>query len=281
MKDEARSKKKRIHRRRIGETLRRAFAEFLTIPSLVIAGCLFLAVGTYALDQSEIQILEPLRAVLRGRIFRDAKATSDLLSTIGGSLITVTSITFSLLLLAVQQSAATLTPQVYDQFLRRRINQNDGDVQRWEKIRDRIHRQVCRRGYNRKKKAFTQSYGSDQLDSSILMMPLVGFLPASDERVRTTIEAVQRDLTRDGLVLRYRPEKNDGDGLPGREGVFLPCSFWLVDCLHPLGRDEEARTLSNACSACATMSVFSPRNMIRSRNGSSGTFRRRFRTSRW
>lgn len=116
-------RKKQSHRRKPGETLRRAFAEFLTIPSLVIAGFLLLAAGSYALDQIEIQMLEPLRALLRGRIFRDAKATSDLLSTIGGSLITVSSITFSLLLLAVQQSAATLTPQVYDQFLRRRINQ--------------------------------------------------------------------------------------------------------------------------------------------------------------
>ncbi|MGI9088840.1 MAG: DUF2254 family protein [Chthoniobacterales bacterium] len=116
-------RKKQVHRRKLGETLRRAFAEFLTIPSLVIAGFLLLAVGGYALDHVALPMLEPLRALLRGRIFRDAKATSDLLGTIGGSLITVTSITFSLLLLAVQQSAATLTPQVYDQFLRRRINQ--------------------------------------------------------------------------------------------------------------------------------------------------------------
>lgn len=115
--------KRKIHRRRIGETLRRAFAEFLTFPSLVIAGFLLLAAGSYALDHLQSGALEPLRALFRGRIFRDAEATSDLLSTIGGSLITVTSITFSLLLLAVQQSAATLTPQVYDQFLRRRLNQ--------------------------------------------------------------------------------------------------------------------------------------------------------------
>lgn len=126
---------------------------------------------------------------------------------------------------------------------RSRGNSARKEIKRWTKIRDRIHRQVCRRGYNRKKKAFTQSYGSDELDASILMMPLVGFLPATDERMRNTIEAVQRELTQNGFVLRYRPQKNKVDGLPGDEGVFLPCSFWLVDCLHLLGRKNEARAL--------------------------------------
>ncbi|MDQ6623239.1 MAG: glycoside hydrolase family 15 protein, partial [Verrucomicrobiota bacterium] len=121
----------------------------------------------------------------------------------------------------------------------------DGDLNRWRKIRDKIHRQVCRRGYNKKKKAFTQFYGSSEMDASILMMPLVGFLPATDERVRGTIEAVQRDLMRDGLVLRYRTQKGGGDGLPGSEGAFLPCSFWLVDCLHLSGHHDEARELFN------------------------------------
>jgi GH15 family glucan-1,4-alpha-glucosidase len=124
-----------------------------------------------------------------------------------------------------------------------RGNSAEKSVNRWIKIRDRIHRQVCRRGYNRKKKAFTQWYGSDALDASLLMMPLVGFLPAGDERVRNTIEAVQCELTQDGFVLRYCARKNKVDGLPGREGVFLPCSFWLVDCLHLLGRTDEARAL--------------------------------------
>jgi GH15 family glucan-1,4-alpha-glucosidase len=75
------------------------------------------------------------------------------------------------------------------------------------------------------------------------MMPLVGFLPVSDERVRNTIEAIQRELMDDGFVVRYRPEKNNVDGLPGTEGVFLPCSFWLANCLHLLGRTKEARDL--------------------------------------
>lgn len=113
----------------------------------------------------------------------------------------------------------------------------------WKKIRDQVHAQVCAQGYNAKKKAFTQCYGSDELDASLLMMPLVGFLPATDERVRNTIEAVERELTKGGFVLRYLTDTNDVDGLPGSEGVFLLCSFWLANCLHLLGRTEDARAL--------------------------------------
>jgi GH15 family glucan-1,4-alpha-glucosidase len=116
-------------------------------------------------------------------------------------------------------------------------------VGRWRKIREQIRAEVCERGYNSEKKAFTQFYGSDALDASLLTMPLVGFLPATDERVRNTVEAIERELMEDGLVLRYRPQECDVDGLPGREGVFLPCSFWLVSCRHLLGRKEEAREL--------------------------------------
>jgi GH15 family glucan-1,4-alpha-glucosidase len=81
------------------------------------------------------------------------------------------------------------------------------------------------------------------MDASLLLMPLTGFLPITDERVRGTIEAIERELVQDGLVLRYRPQEEKVDGLPGREGVFLPCSFWLADCLHLLGRKKEAREL--------------------------------------
>ena len=116
-------------------------------------------------------------------------------------------------------------------------------VERWREIRDEIHRQVCERGYNVKKKAFTQFYGSDELDASLLMMPLGGFLPIDDERVVNTIEAIERELMWEGFVLRYRAEVNDVDGLPGGEGVFLPCSFWLAACQHLMGRKEEARDL--------------------------------------
>jgi len=114
---------------------------------------------------------------------------------------------------------------------------------RWQKIRDEIHAEVCDRGYNARRKAFTQVYGSDALDASLLTIPLVSFLPATDERVRNTIEAIERELMQDGFVLRYRPEQCGVDGLPGREGVFIPCSFWLADCLHLLGREKEAREL--------------------------------------
>ena len=119
----------------------------------------------------------------------------------------------------------------------------DGHDARWRDLRDRIHHQVCDLGYNEKKRAFTQFYGSEELDASILMMPLVGFLPPEDERVRNTIEAVERELVRDGFVLRYRTNENNVDGLPGHEGVFLLCSFWLADCLHLIGRTEDARAL--------------------------------------
>jgi GH15 family glucan-1,4-alpha-glucosidase len=117
------------------------------------------------------------------------------------------------------------------------------ELERWKKVRDQIHREVCERGYNPKVKAFTQYYGSDALDASLLMMPMVGFLPIEDERVRNTIAAIERDLLVQGFVLRYRPEEKNVDGLPGDEGVFLPCSFWLAICLNLLGRKEEAHEL--------------------------------------
>jgi GH15 family glucan-1,4-alpha-glucosidase len=119
----------------------------------------------------------------------------------------------------------------------------DHNLERWKKIRDQIHHEVCERGYNPAKKSFTQYYGSDALDASILIMPLIGFLPATDERVGSTIAAIERELVEDGFVLRYRPEAEGVDGLPGSEGVFLPCSFWLADCLYLIGRKKEAREL--------------------------------------
>lgn len=117
------------------------------------------------------------------------------------------------------------------------------EVESWRKIRTQIHDEVCQRGYNVDKRAFTQFYGSDALDASLLMLPLFGFLPATDERIRGTITAIERELMHDGLVLRYRPAEENVDGLPGREGVFLACSFWLSSCLHLIGRKEEAKEL--------------------------------------
>jgi GH15 family glucan-1,4-alpha-glucosidase len=111
-------------------------------------------------------------------------------------------------------------------------------------LRHDIFTEVCEKGYNQDVGAFTQYYGSDQLDASVLMIPLVGFLPPSDDRVISTVEAVQTHLMDHGFVLRYRTS-DDGavDGLTGREGAFLACSFWLVDCLHMIGREEEATEL--------------------------------------
>jgi GH15 family glucan-1,4-alpha-glucosidase len=118
----------------------------------------------------------------------------------------------------------------------------DGPVDRWRAIRDTIHREVCEKGYNSSAGAFVQSYGSRLLDASLLMMPLVGFLPPGDARVRGTVEAIERQLTSKGFVSRYEtvPEV---DGLPAGEATFLLCSFWLADNLQLQGRYEEARRL--------------------------------------
>lgn len=117
----------------------------------------------------------------------------------------------------------------------------EGDLPHWRAVREKIHREVCTRGFNPDRNAFTQSFDSNVLDASILMMPLVGFLPATDPRVQATIEAVERELLIDGFVLRYHPDSSSEiDGLPPGEGAFLPCTFWLADCLHLLGRREEA-----------------------------------------
>lgn len=119
-----------------------------------------------------------------------------------------------------------------------------GPLERWRALRDDIHREVCEQGYNQEKQAFTQYYGSDALDASILMMPLVGFLPADDPRVVSTVEAIERELVEDGFCLRYRTsDAGTVDGLTGREGAFLACSFWLADCLHMIGRTADARAL--------------------------------------
>jgi GH15 family glucan-1,4-alpha-glucosidase len=119
-----------------------------------------------------------------------------------------------------------------------------GPVGEWRALRDRIHQDVCAKGYNAEVGAFTQYYGSADLDASLLIAPLVGFLPATDGRMRSTIEAIERDLTEDGFVLRYRAaEARHVDGLEGREGAFLACSFWLADCLYLIGRHDDARLL--------------------------------------
>ena len=120
----------------------------------------------------------------------------------------------------------------------------EAPLDEWKAVRQEIHDQVCDEGFNVSKGSFTQYYGSDELDASLLMIPLVGFLPAHDPRVRGTIEAVERELVDGGFVLRYRTaDTGDVDGLSGREGAFLACSFWLADCLSMLGRERDARQL--------------------------------------
>ncbi len=115
-----------------------------------------------------------------------------------------------------------------------------GNVKVWRQIRQQIHDEVCRKGWNRKLGSFTQSYGSKELDSSLLLLPIVGFLPYSDPRVVGTVEAIQKHLMRDGLLLRYDTGTSE-DGLPSGEGAFLACTFWLVHVLSQMGRKEEAK----------------------------------------
>jgi GH15 family glucan-1,4-alpha-glucosidase len=117
-------------------------------------------------------------------------------------------------------------------------------LEQWSALRDTIHDEICRKAYNTKKKTFVQAYGSNELDASLLLMPLVGFLPASDPRVVATIEAIERELMPHGLVMRYDTTKVD-DGLPPGEGVFLACSFWMVSSLKAIGRVRDAKRLFN------------------------------------
>jgi GH15 family glucan-1,4-alpha-glucosidase len=118
----------------------------------------------------------------------------------------------------------------------------DGPIEHWRSLRGRIHDDVCARGFDPAQNSFVRSYGSHELDASLLLLPAVGFLPAQDARVRGTVEAIERRLVVDGLVMRY-DTANAQDGLPPGEGAFLPCSFWLVDAYVMLGRGDEARTL--------------------------------------
>jgi GH15 family glucan-1,4-alpha-glucosidase len=116
----------------------------------------------------------------------------------------------------------------------------EAPLDRWRTIRDEVHAQVCREGFNEQLGAFVQFYGSRRLDASLLLMPLVGFLPIGDPRLRGTIEAIERELITDGFVLRYRSDP-EIEGLPPGEGAFLLCNFWLADCQALLGREEDAR----------------------------------------
>ena len=116
-----------------------------------------------------------------------------------------------------------------------------GPVETWRKLRDKIHADVCEKGWNAKVGAFTQAYGSDKMDASVLLIALSGFLSPDDERIHGTVEAVERILVKDGFVKRYINDNDDG--LSGTEGAFIACSFWLVDNLVLIGRKDDARAM--------------------------------------
>jgi GH15 family glucan-1,4-alpha-glucosidase len=118
----------------------------------------------------------------------------------------------------------------------------DGPVDEWRAVRDRVRDEVLARGFDEGRGSFTQHYATTDVDAALLMIPLVGFLPGDDPRVLGTIAAVEDDLLRDGLVLRYRTETGV-DGVPGDEHPFLACSFWLVSAYAHAGRTEDARRL--------------------------------------
>jgi GH15 family glucan-1,4-alpha-glucosidase len=133
----------------------------------------------------------------------------------------------------------------------------EGPVETWRGVRATIHADVCRQGFDAKLGAFVQYYGATELDASLLMMPLVGFLPAGDPRVRGTVDAVLERLVVDGFVMRYRA-RPEVDGLPHGEGVFLPCTLWLADNLALQGRVAKAReTFERVLSVGNDLGLFS------------------------
>lgn len=124
----------------------------------------------------------------------------------------------------------------------------DAPLERWKRVRDAIHRDVCDRGFDRTQNAFTESYGSDMLDASVLLLPSVGFLPVSDSRVQGTLAAIERGLMRDGFVLRHDPRETEPQPA---EGAFLACSLWLADAYVLSGEVEKARALFHRVVAVA------------------------------
>ncbi|MDN5863789.1 MAG: glycoside hydrolase family 15 protein [Gammaproteobacteria bacterium] len=118
----------------------------------------------------------------------------------------------------------------------------EGDAAHWRALRKTVHDEVCEKGFSKKRNTFVQYYGGEPLDAALLLMPLVGFLPAEDPRIKSTVEAIQKNLMNDGFVMRYSLEEGD-DGLAGGEGAFILCSFWLADNLALMGRKDEAREL--------------------------------------
>jgi GH15 family glucan-1,4-alpha-glucosidase len=135
----------------------------------------------------------------------------------------------------------------FDRAIRAAELGSPGAEQRWREVRDQIHAEVCEMGFDTRRGTFTQYYGSSELDAAVLLIPEVGFLPPDDERVVSTVETIQRELTSGGLVLRYTQAPHPGqaavDGLTGGEGAFLACTFWLANALCMIGRATEAEKL--------------------------------------
>jgi GH15 family glucan-1,4-alpha-glucosidase len=123
-------------------------------------------------------------------------------------------------------------------------------LQRWRTLRTHIHETVCRLGFSESRNSFVQYFGGDSLDASLLLLPLVGFLPPEDPRIRSTVEAIGRDLMVDGLIRRYHTDET-ADGLKGSEGVFLACSFWYVDNLVLQGKQQDAQEMFHRLLALA------------------------------
>ena len=153
----------------------------------------------------------------------------------------------------------------------------EAPVERWKQVRDEIHAEVCEQGYDPGRNTFTQYYGSSELDASVLNIPLVGFLPGTDERVTGTIDAVSRELGRDGFVSRYSTAETD-DGLAGDEGQFLACSFWLASALAMNGRVDTRAACSSGSPGWPTISAYSPRSTTWVAGDRSATSHRRSAT---
>ena len=156
----------------------------------------------------------------------------------------------------------------------------DGPVDRWRALRAQIHADVCAQGYDPKRETFTQSYGSRELDAATLLIPLVGFLPPDDPRVKGTVRAIERELLVDGFVRRYsQPDALDTDGLPPGEGAFYACGFWLADNYVLQNRRQDARALFERLIGTANDVGLLSEEYDVGRNGWSATFRKRSRTS--